>query len=144
MQLSVVCSEDLPRLDTNEIAAATAGTFLGDALLQRIQAACADWPRAVLPDGFFDPISSDIPTLLLSGAADPVTPPRWAAAAAAHLTHNVQAIAPGGAHINVGNGCGYTLMRDLVQAGSVEGLDPSCMQDAVRPPFIVDSLGPAR
>ena len=45
MQLAVVCSEDLPRLDENEIDAATAGTFLGDALLQRIQGACAEWPR---------------------------------------------------------------------------------------------------
>jgi len=47
--------------------------------------ACRFWASGEAPAGFRTPVVSDIPTLLLAGEFDPVTPPEWAAAAAAHL-----------------------------------------------------------
>jgi pimeloyl-ACP methyl ester carboxylesterase len=38
--------------------------------------ACADWPRAAVPADFYRVPVSPAPVLLLSGAIDPVTPPR--------------------------------------------------------------------
>ena len=47
MHFSVVCAEDLPRLD----AAPPAGE-LGEAMAARYRRICADWPRGSVPPAF--------------------------------------------------------------------------------------------
>lgn len=69
--LAVVCSEDLPRMTPG---AAPGGDFA--ALADRYRRACEGWPRAELPAAFDHVAPAPVPVLLLSGAADPVTPPR--------------------------------------------------------------------
>ncbi|HHI75872.1 MAG TPA: alpha/beta hydrolase [Gammaproteobacteria bacterium] len=48
---------------------------------------CRFWPRAPVPETFRQPVHSAVPTLLLAGEFDPVTPPEWAEQAAATLDH---------------------------------------------------------
>ena len=45
--------------------------------------ACRYWASGEAPAAFRTPVVSDVPTLLLAGEFDPVTPPEWAEAAAA-------------------------------------------------------------
>jgi pimeloyl-ACP methyl ester carboxylesterase len=68
---AVVCSEDLPRMETGS---RPDGDFA--ALAARYRRACEGWPRADLPADFYQVGPAPVPVLLLSGAADPVTPPR--------------------------------------------------------------------
>lgn len=68
---AVVCSEDLPRMGSHKAAG---GGF--DALADTYVRACADWPRAAVADDFYRIGAAPAPVLLLSGALDPVTPPR--------------------------------------------------------------------
>lgn len=70
---SVVCSEDAPRLPVDG-AASSAGDF--GALAETYARACADWPRGAVPADFYRIGPAPAPVLLLSGAIDPVTPPR--------------------------------------------------------------------
>lgn len=70
---SVICSEDLPLLAAGR-AAPPAGDFAG--LAATYVRACADWPRGRVPADFYRVGTSAAPVLLLSGAIDPVTPPR--------------------------------------------------------------------
>ena len=37
--------------------------------------ACANWTKGIIPDNFLQPVSASIPTLILTGSFDPVTPP---------------------------------------------------------------------
>ena len=73
MHFSVVCAEDLPRLShgQNQPGADFGHTF--GRLYQRV---CAEWPRAAVSEAFYAIPAAPAATLILSGGADPVTPPR--------------------------------------------------------------------
>ena len=74
--LSVECTESAPRIAAGDVAAATAGTFLGDYRVRGQLAACALWPRGELPEGYFEPAADpDAAVLVVSGEADHVAPP---------------------------------------------------------------------
>ena len=133
MLLSVTCSEDVDRISEEEIVRATAGTFLGDARVRGQKAACEGWPRSRLPEGWADDVRVDVPTLLLSGTVDPVTPPVFGERAAAHLPRSLHLVAPG-AH-GVGGPCIGAIQKAFLESGTVDGLDTSCVADLALPPF---------
>ena len=79
MQLSVLCSEDAPRVTPADMQQATAGTVFGSHLLGNQLKACEIWPRGVVDRVlYYEPVVSDVPALVLSGDLDPVTPPTGA------------------------------------------------------------------
>jgi hypothetical protein len=98
-------------------------------VIRAYRAACRVWPEAALPDGYFEPVRSDVPTLLLSGEHDPVTPPAGGEAVARGLTHAVHVVNPNAGHGGLDR-CGLSLMVRLVEDGSVDRLDPSCVAQA--------------
>ncbi len=88
LYLSVVCTEDLPFVEMREARAAAEGTFMGDALVRNHLRAGDGWPRGELPPRYRRPARSEIPTLLISGAADPVTGSRRGEEAVRHLPNS--------------------------------------------------------
>ena len=73
MHLSVVCAEDVPRIDA---ASDAPGADFGDQFARFYRRLCAGWPRGAVPDAFYKIGPSASPVLLLSGGLDPATPPR--------------------------------------------------------------------
>lgn len=142
MMMSVVCAEDIPRLTAADIEARAAGTFLGPRLAGRMVEACEGWPVGDLPADAFEPVVSDVPTLLLSGALDPVTPPRWGEEAARHLSHARHLVVKGTGHNVIARGCAPRVVADFVAAGTPDGLDAACLDGLARPPFFLDLAGP--
>lgn len=59
---------------------------------------CAAWSIDVGPSGTREPVASDVPTLLLSGGFDPITPPVLASEAAAYLERSHAFVFPGRGH----------------------------------------------
>ena len=136
--MSIVCNEDASRIREDEIPAATAGTYLRDSRVREQLAACAEWPRADVPADYGAPVRSDVPALLISGTADPVTPPRFGAEAARHLPRSLHIVAPG-AHVP-GGPCIDAIGRAFLRAASAAGVDTSCVGDiAAAPEFEVRS-----
>lgn len=131
MHFSVLCAEDIARLDDETIARETAGTFLGDSLIGAYARVCGVWPHAELEPAFWEPVSSDVPALLVSGSHDPVTPPAGAEAVARHLPNSRHIVVPGAGH-GVGGPCIQEIERRFLETGTVEGLDASCLE--TRPP----------
>ena len=82
LYLSVVCAEDVPFYPESGVPSQVPSYL--PANLEMLEKACALWPHAQLsaPPG---PSRGDAPALLLSGEADPVTPPENAAQAARYL-----------------------------------------------------------
>lgn len=78
LYLCVTCTEDVPYITNQEADSLTAGTFMGDYRIQQQLNACKYWTKGSIPKDFFDPVESNIPTLVLSGYFDPVTPPSMA------------------------------------------------------------------
>ena len=131
MHFSVLCAEDIARLDEETIAHETAGTFLGDYLVGGYSRVCEVWPHAELEPSFWEPVASDVPVLLISGSRDPVTPPAGAEAVARHLSNSLHVVVPGAGH-GIGGFCIQKIQQEFIESGTVEGLDVSCLEE--RPP----------
>jgi pimeloyl-ACP methyl ester carboxylesterase len=142
LMLSVICSEDLPRIDEREAQKNAEGSFVGSAVLDEFRSACATWPRATIPDAYHERVTLDAPSLLLSGQLDPVTPARWAEQALATLPRGRHLVVPGMAHGVSFRGCAPRLVRQFLEApDKLTELDADCLEDDA-PPFFVDESGP--
>lgn len=138
MHFSVLCAEDVPRL-TPSLRAQAARTRAGTAFLDEYDDACRGWPTRPVPPAYFEPSTVAAPTLLLSGALDPATPPRHAQALAQRLPHATHVVARALAHGVSGRGCGPQLVQRFVRDLSLGELDAGCLDDlpfptAFRPP----------
>jgi pimeloyl-ACP methyl ester carboxylesterase len=141
LYLSIICSEDMPFIDPAAVAAQNGRTLLGDYRYRQQADACRGWPTYTPPAGYHQQVRSDVPTLLLSGELDPVTPPRWGAMAAEALPNALHVVVPGGAHGYGGMpgiSCVDSLMVRFLVLGSAQGLDTSCVRQIRRPPFLTE------
>ena len=73
MHFSVICAEDLPRQGQTQDAP---GKHFEQIDARLYAAACKNWPRGTVPPAFYDVPKAQSAVLVLSGGADPVTPPR--------------------------------------------------------------------
>lgn len=139
---SVACAEDAPRMTAAEAEARTEGTDF-PVFARSLLTVCEVWPAE--PDlSFSEPLPPlAIPVLLLSGEADPVTPPAYAAALAAQLPQSAHLVAPGVGHTVIDRGCLPRVAATFLEAASVTDLDAGCVDEIAPPPFFVDYLGPA-
>ena len=142
MNVAVSCSEDVPAYAGVD-RAALAGTYLGAEQLDELATLCEGWPHGVVDADFFKPLHSAVPALLLSGEADPVTPPASAARAAQGFSDVLSVVVAGQGHGQVMVGCAPQLLAQFLDLGTTRGLDAHCL-DAVGPdPFVLGPNGPA-
>lgn len=134
MLLCVTCAEDVARIEPDEIVRETRGTFLGDGRVRRQMEVCRFWPKSHLPDNYAEPVQADVPVLLLSGALDPVTSPKWGAEAARHLPRGTHVVAPG-SH-GLGGPCIDEIMRVFLDDPD-SPVDTSCVEALKPGPFRV-------
>jgi pimeloyl-ACP methyl ester carboxylesterase len=144
MQNSVICSEDVPFFGAVPVDhAAVLRTYQGSDQLDAFLEICKLWPRGPVDLDLHSPLKSDIPTLLLSGEADPVTPPAAAERAAQGLKHHRHLVLSGEGHGQVATGCVPRLMAEFLDSAAPTQLDAACL-DRHRPaPFFVNMTGPA-
>jgi pimeloyl-ACP methyl ester carboxylesterase len=142
MYLSVSCTEDFPRLDLEAARAQAKGTLLGAYRAEQQAAACAIWPRGQPDPERTQPVKSAIPTLLVSGEFDPVTPPQYAEEVAKSLSNARHVVVPKGSHGNDAAGCVDKIVTEAVKLGSVKALDVSCVQRLPGPGFLVGNTEP--
>jgi pimeloyl-ACP methyl ester carboxylesterase len=139
LQLAVICAEDRPAYPEGP---PSPGPF-GEVVRQAFRRACARFPHGEAPASFRAPVESVAPTLLLSGEADPVTPPRWAAEAARTLPRSRQLTLAGQGHGTLGRGCMPQVVDRFLEAGSADGLDVACLERVRPQPFFLDLAGPS-
>jgi pimeloyl-ACP methyl ester carboxylesterase len=144
MQYSVICSEDEPLFAAANIdRAAMAKTYQGTEQVDALKEICGLWPRGPVDADLHAPLSSDIPTLLLSGEADPVTPPADAERAARKLTRYRHLILKGEGHGQLGTGCIPRLTAEFLDNAVPDKLDASCLREHTSEPFFISMTGPA-
>ena len=142
MHFAVMCAEDLPWIITEELRQESAGTFLGDSYVEAWERICAGREWGIVGEDYRDPVRSDVPTLVLSGELDPVTPPRWGEATLENLSTGRHIVVPGLAHGTSSKGCVPGLIDEFVRNIDPSALDDSCVQEIQRPPFFVTHGGP--
>jgi pimeloyl-ACP methyl ester carboxylesterase len=135
--LTLGAIENIALENAEKVAAASAGTFLRDDYFKQLRRAADILPRKELPPDASKPVEASIPTLLISGFADPATPPAGAEEVARHLSKSRHVVVRYGSHSFDGlAGCVENLMAEFIERGSAEGLDTSCVERIRRPPFL--------
>ncbi len=124
--LSIVCSEEIPKFEAAALPAATAGTFLGEFRIGREILACGEWTRGWLPEDYRTPVQSNVPALLLTGALDHATPPRYGERVARSLTNARHLSLPNRGHNDI-DPCVSGMIQAFVITGGLQGLDTSCL-----------------
>lgn len=143
MHNSVVCTEDAPRFASAAIdREKLATTFMGTAQLDGLVSLCSEWPRGPIDADFHDPLRAAVPTLLLSGGADPVTPASGAQLVAKSLPRSLSITVPDMGHGQIGTPCIDRLMAAFVRAGDLTGLDAGCVTRLAPMPFFTTLTGP--
>jgi pimeloyl-ACP methyl ester carboxylesterase len=75
MHLSVIASRTIARVTREDLDVLDA-SFFGARCVDDFVRACSFWPRGKLPADYYEPVTSDVPTLILSGGIDRPRPPR--------------------------------------------------------------------
>jgi len=139
--LSVTCTEDIPFVAKNARALAD-GTFGGDYRLQQQTAACAEWPRGAVSNAHRRPTRSVLPTLIISGEFDPVTPPSGGDEVLRGLPNGAHVVMRNNGHpIGNAEACLNTMVAAFLARGSVTGLDRSCAAAIPARPFVLSWPG---
>lgn len=132
--IGVDCQEGVAFITLQEAARESQGTFMAGTILDARRDTCAIWKVRPAEPSFIEPVRSSVPVLMMSGAADPATDPRYATRQLAYLPDGRQILIPNGGHSN-DDPCLTKLELRFVQSSSVTGLDASCAKGFKRPPF---------
>jgi pimeloyl-ACP methyl ester carboxylesterase len=143
MYYSVECREEIyfNDVETAEDLVADFPFVITEGFIWEVEdlfVACDTWGTTPAPALENQAVSSDIPTLLLVGEYDPVTPPSFAEAAAEHLRKAQLFTFPGYGHALIDAGpCPVAMMLDFL-ADPFSPVDSSCMSDIEIIDFVVD------
>ena len=146
MHNAVVCTEDTPFYDGVSVSRdELESTYIGPMMVEALEAICSVWPAGVLDADFKTALKTDKPVLLLSGDADPVTPPHFADLAAVDLENKKHLSGLHQGHGQAGTGCMPEVMGRFIESLSVayEELDPDeCLKRRYAMPFFLNFSGP--
>jgi pimeloyl-ACP methyl ester carboxylesterase len=143
MHNAVMCTEDIPFIDFSSIdQAAIEASYLGPLQLEAIRTMCSVWPQGPMDEDLLTPLATDIPVLLLSGEADPITPPRYAELAAVDLDRAWLLTGTNQGHGLGIVGCMPRVINDFVEAQELADGAADCLGDAFAMPFFLDFTGP--
>ena len=133
--LSSTCAEDVRFISDEDIRRATEGTFLGDYRARRMQAACRIWPSGEGIDADFQqPVTVNVPVLVLSGEVDVATPVADGERVARALPNARHIILPNQGHGYENAGCWSALVANFIDRASHAQLDLSCVEALRRDP----------
>ena len=148
MQLSVECNEEI----AFESAAEREANISSDPRYERIEAlagdpnifdACTEWPSGAAPQIESETVVSGIPTLLLAGRYDPITPPAGMDTVAAGLSTSYQFTFPHEGHGIAPTECGAEIVAAFIADPSREP-DSSCIADTPSPQWVPGESGVAQ
>jgi len=143
MFYSVECNEEVGFGDLDQAEESVAGypQTLTDGLLASREAMleiCGLWGAGQAATTENQAVVSDIPTLILNGEYDPVTPPVWAYLAAEGLSNAQVFVFPGYGHAVLDAGpCPLAMIVDFLNDPNMP-VDASCIAQIGPPDFVID------
>lgn len=139
---AVECYEEVPfnsvddQAELNDSMDMPSQYYLMVTLKSQIET-CAIWQSETAPQSETEAIFSDIPTLVLAGNYDPVTPPVWGQIAAETLSNSTYAEFPGVGHSAVDGGdCPLGIALSFID-DPYASLDLSCI-DTMQVQFVTE------
>lgn len=127
LTFNIVCSEDLPRVTEQMKTTDADNTFGQDDSHSAFNVACSVWPKYQVDEAFYEPVTANIPTLILSGNLDPVTPPSNGDFPAKTLPNNKHIVLEHASHTVAMSTCASDLVAQFVKEQDPKALDESCL-----------------
>jgi pimeloyl-ACP methyl ester carboxylesterase len=146
-QLAVQCHEEVPFSSAEDVAAAAAdhplvegyfqdGPTSGDGLFE----VCGSWDAGEADAEADEPLTSDIPTLLLAGDLDPITPVRWSEQIAEGLSDSVLVQFPYTGHGSLpSQACAVSITGEFLDDPTAEPAT-DCVDDVAPPAFTPEGI----
>ncbi|PJF39351.1 MAG: transporter, partial [Phototrophicales bacterium] len=128
MYYAVLCAEDADFTLDEVVLEGVRPEVAANFRLDRFAPICELWDVERLDDTVDMPVESDIPTLILSGEFDPITPPINGKIVAQTLTRAYVYTLPAVGHGAIDHPCGLQLVTAFLSDPSVPP-DPSCIYD---------------
>jgi len=141
LHFNIVCNEDYPRISAQMKAADANNNFAKGMSLEMIGKACAVWPKYQPSADFYQTVNADIPTLILSGQLDPVTPASNGEKSHANLPNSHHIISKNNAHIVASTVCGIKIVNEFLEKQMPNELDESCLAEIPDASFMVGLNG---
>jgi pimeloyl-ACP methyl ester carboxylesterase len=139
LHFAVVCAEDAPRMTPELLAEDGRDAFMAGADHSKAEMLCKAANVPAVP--YTAPSTIEAPVLMLSGALDPVTPPRRAEAAATAMRHVQHIVAERAGHGVTMLGCAPRLLREFLDAPTAK-VDATCLSELPALSFQLGSAGP--
>ncbi|GJM10480.1 MAG: alpha/beta hydrolase [Lysobacteraceae bacterium] len=139
LELAIMCAEDVPLFS---IPDGTEQSLLGTLLIEAAEEQCQAWPDVAVPADRRLPLTSDVPTMLLSGELDPVTPPSYGETVVSNLNNGRHLVVAGQGHNVLPRGCVPMLVTEFIDTGDALELDVSCLDVMGPMPFFLTNAGP--
>ncbi len=149
MEYSVFCTEDLigrTPADLLEQIMALPPQLRGAADPEQIIeysafAVCENWPVQEADPSVKEPVVSDVPTLVLSGEFDPVTPPEYGRQVAEALSNSYFFEFPGLGHsVNLASACARSISQAFLN-DPMSAPDAACLDEMTGPTFALPQEG---
>jgi pimeloyl-ACP methyl ester carboxylesterase len=133
--LSIACTEELSRLSDDDLERAGSRTRLGEGeWFHEEMQECEIWGSGRVPDGFWTPVSTDVPIFLVTGSEDYITPPAYAERIASYLPNASVRVVPQRGHDDI-DPCVTGLIENFLIQGRDTEPDLGCPEDREPLPF---------
>jgi pimeloyl-ACP methyl ester carboxylesterase len=142
MYYSVVCAEDANFSPADHDLAGLRPTIaeMERRTPQALLDVCQRWNVEPLGPQVDQPVRSDVPTLILSGGFDPITPPEYAATVASTLSNSFSYVFPNGGHGQMlDGGCADRMILGFL-ADPTQTPDSSCIPADTVPDFLTSEI----
>jgi pimeloyl-ACP methyl ester carboxylesterase len=139
MSYSVLCYEEAPFDDSEAIKAAIENypQLRGFLPFRSERSICEIWGAGKATPVETEPVSSDIPTLILAGEYDPITPPYWGETAAETLSQSFFYEFPGLGHAVTNSDCPRSIAAAFLDDPNTAP-DASCSARMSNPDFFTE------
>ena len=138
---NIVCNEDIPRLSVEDKLADAKNTFDGKDSQLMWEMVCPYFPEYRPSEDFYQSVTADIPTLILSGNLDPVTPPSNGEYSAKTLPNSHHIIVDNASHGVAMSTCANEIVNEFLTTRLPKELDESCLKDIPQETFMTSVNG---
>ena len=132
----IMCSEAWARFDPAEVEHLGHGSYLLSTQLAEAAARaqrCKALPPGVVPADDAAPVATELPILWLAGDGDPQDPPANLTSIPSQQPNARVVVIPAQQHVAGYSGCGPQVIAEFVDAGTADGLDTTCLEQAAVP-----------
>jgi pimeloyl-ACP methyl ester carboxylesterase len=138
---NIACNEDFPRISAADFEQDANNNFGGGDSHFGFKMVCPLWPQYRPSETFYQTVTADIPTLILSGNLDPVTPPSNGEHTEKSLPNNHHIVVENASHTVAMNTCASDIINEFLTSLKPKSLDESCLNETPKESFMTNLNG---